>query len=143
MFLRATGSWLAIGALLLSTGSPGYAAAAQSKISIHPLVALSALASSESQRALCSSLAASTASAAAMAQGGAQPGCVLPVVDAPPPPVVSEAPPPAALPPAAEAAGIGALPLLLGLAGVVGLVVLLARGDDDGTIRVQLPESPG
>ena len=78
-----------------------------------------------------------------MAQAaGTQPGCVLPVVDAVPPPVVTEPPPPAAaVAPAAVGGGIGALPLLVGLAAIVAIAaVVLKHNDSDGEIN--LPISP-
>lgn len=120
-------------------------AASAAPRSIDPLVALSVFGTSESRSAVCAAGAAQAAAAAgaAMAQAaGTQPGCVLPVVDAAPP-VVTEAPPPpaAAMAPAAVGGGIGALPLLVGLAAIVAIAaVVLKHNDSDGEIN--LPISP-
>jgi hypothetical protein len=64
-------------------------------------------------------------------------------MDAPPPPVTEPAPPSAALAPVAETGtGIGALPLLVGLAAIAAIaaIVLIHSDDDDGEIN--LPISP-
>lgn len=120
-------------------------AASAAPHSIDPLVALSVFGTSESRSAVCAAGAAQAAAAAgaAMAQAAGTPGCVLPVVDAAPPPVVTEAPPPpaAAVAPAAVGGGIGALPLLVGLAAIVAIAaVVLKHNDSDGEIN--LPISP-
>ena len=120
-------------------------AASAAPRSIDPLVALSVFGTSESRSAVCAAGAAQAAAAAgaAMAQAAGTPGCVLPVVDAVPPPVVTEAPPPpaAAVAPAAVGGGIGALPLLVGLAAIVAIAaVVLKHNDSDGEIN--LPISP-
>lgn len=124
-------------AALCISSSAGAAAprTAGQPASISPLVALSALASDASAAALCGASAAMAASAAATAQA-AQPGCVLPVVDAPVAPVVTEAlPPPPVAPPPVPAAGggFGVSPLLLGLAGIAAAVLafVLLRDKDD------------
>lgn len=132
----------ALAAMSLMAGS----AASAAPRSIDPLVALSVFGTSESRAAVCAAGAAQAAAAAgaAMAQAaGTQPGCVLPVVDAAPPPVVTEPPPPpaAAVAPAAVGGGIGALPLLVGLAAIVAIAaVVLKHNDSDGEIN--LPISP-
>ena len=130
----------AFAAVSLMAGS----AASAAPRSIDPLVALSVFGTSESRAAVCAAGAAQAAAAgAAMAQAaGTQPGCVLPVVDAAPPPVVAEPPPPAvAVAPAAVGGGIGALPLLVGLAAIVAIAaVVLKHNDSDGEIN--LPISP-
>ena len=116
-------------ASLLLTTPAGVAVAAPSATSMSPWAALSALGTQASATALCGttiSAAAATAQAAP-----AQPGCVLPLVDAPPPVVTT--PPPVAVPPAvASGSGLGISPLLLGLGilTVIGLLAL-AHGDDD------------
>ena len=65
-------------------------------------------------------------------------------MDAAPPPVMTQAaaPPPAAYAPAAVAGGgVGALPLLLGLAAIVAFAaVVIKHSDSDGEIN--LPISP-
>ena len=132
----------AFAAVSLMAGS----AASAAPRSIDPLVALSVFGTSESRAAVCTAGAtqAAAAAGAAMAQAaGTQPGCVLPVVDAAPAPVMAEpAPPPAAaVAPAAVGGGIGALPLLLGLAAIVAVAaVVLSKSDKDG--QINLPISP-
>jgi len=70
------------------------------------------------------------------------PGCVLPVTAPPPAPVAAEvAPPPVVAPPPPAGSGIGALPLLLGLAALVGVAVLIASGDDNDNGDL-IPVSP-
>jgi hypothetical protein len=74
-----------------------------------------------------------------VAQAAAGSGCVLPVVDAP----VVAAPPPAevAVAPAAVGGGVGALPLLLGLAAIAAIAaVVLKHSDKSG--QINLPISP-
>ena len=109
---------------------------------VDPLVALSVLGTSESRAAVCAAGAAQAAGAAVAAQAGS-PGCVLPVVDAAPLPPVAEAPPPPPLAaaPVVTGGGIGALPLLIGLAAIVAIAaVVLKHSDSDGEIN--LPISP-
>jgi len=68
---------------------------------------------------------------------------VLPVMDAVAPPPIAEAPPPPpmAMAPAVTGGGIGALPLLIGLAAIVAIAaVVLKHSDSDGEIN--LPISP-
>lgn len=117
-------------------------AAAAAPRSIDPLVALSVFGTSESRAAVCAAGAAQAAAAAgaAVAQAAAGPGCVLPVVDAP---VVAAPAPPAevAVAPAAVGGGVGALPLLLGLAAIVAIAaVVLKHSDKSG--QINLPISP-
>lgn len=131
--------WTASLVAIALLGSSTAHAAAPARID--PLVALSVFGTSESRAAVCAAGAAAAAAAASAAQGAGS-GCVLPVVDAPPPPPVSEAapPPPLAAAPAV-AGGIGALPLLAGLAAIVGFAALVLTGDEeDGEII--LPISP-
>jgi hypothetical protein len=122
-------------------------AASAAPRTVDPLVALSVFGTSESRAAVCAAgaQAAAAAGAAVAAQAGAgQTGCVLPVMDAAPPPVMTQAaaPPPAAYAPAAVAGGgVGALPLLLGLAAIVAFAaVVIKHSDSDGEIN--LPISP-
>lgn len=128
------------GALALAAGAPASAAATQAQpVAYSPWIALSAFASPSSSAALCGTSIAATASATATAQQGTAPGCVFPQVDAPPPVVTSGAVAPVA--PVASS-GIGTLPLLLGLATLVGLgALLLGEGDGNSTI-VGRPLSP-
>ena len=111
---------------------------------VDPLVALSVLGTSESRAAVCAAGAAQAAAAAgaAVAAQAGSPGCVLPVVDAAPLPPVAEAPPPPlAAAPVVTGGGIGALPLLIGLAAIVAIAaVVLKHSDSDGEIN--LPISP-
>ena len=112
---------------------------------VDPLVALSVLGTSESRAAVCAAGAAQAAAAAgaAVAAQAGSPGCVLPVVDAAPLAPVAEAPPPLPLAaaPVVTGGGIGALPLLIGLAAIVAIAaVVLKHSDSDGEIN--LPISP-
>jgi len=126
------------GVIAMTTSAPALAAAQAQGPAYSPWAALSAFASQSSSTALCGSSVAGAA--AATAQAGAAPGCVLPQVDAPlPAPVETAAP--VALPPAAAVAaggGIGVLPLLVGLAALAGIAALLLRGgngnNDDGIV---------
>jgi len=121
-------------------------AAAAAPRSIDPLVALSVFGTSESRAAVCAAGAAQAAAAAgaAVAQAAAGPGCVLPVVDAAAaPPVVPEpaVAPAVAIAPAAVGGGVGALPLLLGLAAIAAIAaVVLKHSDKNG--QINLPISP-
>ena len=131
----------AVAAVSLLAGS----AAAAAPRTVDPLVALSVFGTAESRAAVCAAGAAQAVAAAgaAAAQAAAGPGCVLPVVDAAAaPPVVSEpAPAPVALAPAAVGGGIGALPLLIGLAAIAAFAAVVLKHDDlDGEIN--LPISP-
>jgi hypothetical protein len=125
----------AVAAVAMATSSTGAIAATTPVAhgSISPLVALSALGSDASRAALCGASVAAAASAA-MSQAGPAQGCVLPVADAVPV-AVSEPlpPPPVIVPPVAVASGFGISPLLLGLAGVAGAILLatLLTDDDD------------
>ncbi len=115
-------------------------AASAAPRTIDPLVALSVFGTAESQAAVCAAGSAAAAAGAAVAAQGAQPGCVLPVVDAPPPPVVSQ---PTYIEPAVVTRrdGIGILPLLLGLAALAAAAILLL-GDDDDDDEIRIPISP-
>ena len=123
-------------------GSTAASAATPAARSVDPLVALSVFGTAQSRAALCSAgaVAATGAAVAAQAPGA---GCVLPVVDAPPPVAAPEAaPPPAAvLAPATVESGLGAIPLLLGLAAIAALaIVVLKHNDSSG--EIDLPISP-
>ncbi len=124
-------------ATLLSLQSAAYASPA----TLDPLVSLSALGSAQSRAAVCagSTAAVAAAGAAATAAQGA-PGCVLPV-NSPTPPVVSQAVPPAVAIAPAPAFGIGTLPLLLGLAAIIGAVALVLMSNDNNEGDVT-PVSP-
>ena len=120
-------------------------AASAAPTTVDPLVALSVFGTSESRAAICAggASAAAAAGAAVAAQAGTAGGCVLPVMDAPPPAPVASAPPPpvVAVAPAVAQTGIGALPLLLGLAAIAAVgIVLIKNTDGDGEIN--LPISP-
>lgn len=118
---------LAAGAAALVSGQAAYAAPSPTAPRIDPLVSLSVLASAASQAAVCAGSTA--AAAAATAAQGVAPGCVLPVTAPPPVPVGEVAPPPP--PPPAPGTGIGTLPLLLGLAAILGVAALLLLSDDN------------
>jgi hypothetical protein len=130
---KFSGALAAFALITSSTGAIAASTPTPHPSSISPLVALSALASDSSRVALCG--AAAAAAAGASATQGANPGCVLPVVDpaaAPPPVADALPPPPVAPPPVAPLAseGFGISPLLLGLVAVaaaVGLYFLLKK----------------
>jgi hypothetical protein len=64
-------------------------------------------------------------------------------MDAVAPPVVSEtAPPPMTVAPAAVGGGVGALPLLLGLAAVAVLAAIVLKHSDEDDGEINLPISP-
>jgi len=135
-FSKCTAAFVAIAML-------GSQAAATAPRTVDPLAVVSIFGTAESVAAVCagSSAAATAGAATATAASGQAPaaGCVLPVVDAPPPPVAET--PPAVAPVAPPPGGIGALPLLLGLAAIVGIAaVVLAHDTSDGEIN--LPISP-
>ena len=137
-FRKVTAIFVAVSML----GSTAASAAAPAARSVDPLVALSVFGTAQSRAALCSAGAVAAAGAAVAAQAPGA-GCVLPVVDAPPPVAAPEAaPPPAAvLAPAAVETGLGAIPLLLGLAAIAALaIVVLKHNDSSG--EIDLPISP-
>ena len=106
--------------------SPTVAAAATTAPiqSVNPLVAVSLFGTQASAQEVCSpAVAAAAAGAAAAAQ--AQPGCVLPAVDAPLPP------PQAAPPPPVRTGGFGISPIILGLLGIAALAALIAGSNND------------
>ena len=131
------------GVIALTTSAPGLAAAQAQGPAYSPWAALSAFASQSSSAALCGSSVAGAA--AATAQASPAPGCVLPQVDAPLPAPVETAAPIAAAPiePVVAGAGIGVLPLLLGLAALAGVAALLLRGGNGNDNIVLRPVSPG
>lgn len=134
---KIAGTLAAFALCASSTGALAASGPLAGAPSISPFVALSALGSDASRAALCGSAAAAAVGAAAAAQATPGQGCVLPVVDAPPPAPVAEAAPPPPPPPEvipAAAPSFGALPLLLGLAAILGAAVLLGNGDKDGNI---------
>lgn len=134
--------WTATFMAIALLGSSTAHAAAPARID--PLVALSVFGTAESRAAVCAAGASAAASAAgaAVAAQGAGPGCVLPVVDAPPPPAMSEAAPPPPLEAApVVASGAGILPLLAGLAAIVGFAALVLDGNETNG-EIVLPISP-
>lgn len=103
----------------------------------------SGLSAASYQVAACAAGAASAAAAGSVSAAQAvqaQPGCVLPVVDAPARPVAT-APPPVYAEPVAARGGIGTLPLVLGLAAIAGALALLLLDDDDDD-GLEVPISP-
>ena len=137
--------WVAAAAALTMTASGPASAAMKARVSAptySPWVMMSALASQGSSSALCAATA--SAAMAATAQGAA-PGCVLPQVDAPVPAAQAvEAVPVEAgvAAPVATSAGIGFLPILLGLAALAGIAALVLSQDNNNNSRVRLPNSP-
>ncbi len=131
-----TGILAAAAAAFLSSQAV-YAAPLAGSSQLDPLVSLSLLGSTTSQAAVCAGSTAAMAAATAAAQGA--PGCVLPVT-APPPvtPVAEGVPAPVV---AAPGAGIGTLPLLLGLAAIIGVAALLLSSGHNGHGNVT-PVSP-
>lgn len=132
-------SVLVAGAAAFLSSQAVYAAPTPSPID--PLVSLAVLGGAQSHSAVCGGSAATTAAAAA-AQA-APPGCVLPVTAPPPPPPIAEpAPPPP--PPVVETAApksIGTLPILLGLAALIGIAALIISNNDNNNGDVT-PVSP-
>ena len=159
--MRATA---AIAALSLFVSGPAIAAsqaaavkAAASAIPAYsPWVMMSALASASSSAAVCAAAAAqATAAQATAAQATAAKataaqlptselltrapgmGCVLPQLDPPLPPVTPPSVPPAAgVSAAAVPAGVGFLPIFLGLVSIAGIAMLGLSGTAGGA-RVQ------
>ena len=127
--LGKTATAFALSCVLCMSSTTAVAASRLTPQPVNPLATISIFGSPAAATALCGNNAALAAAGAAAAQAPA-PGCVLPVVDPAPVPVVSEAAPvPPPLPPAAG--GIGLLPILLGVAGIIGLALLIASGGDD------------
>ena len=97
-----------------------------------PIVTLSILGSGISAAALCGAAASSAAAYSATSSQAPVGGCVLPAVDAPPPVAVVEPAPPLPAPyPVAAAlpASTGFLvPLIGGLAALVGVLALIGFG---------------
>ena len=138
-FIKYTAAFVAMAMLGSSAASAATTAAPRM---VDPLAVVSIFGTADSAAAICAGSSAAAAAGAATAAAGQTPGagCVLPVVDAPPPPVVETAPPPALAPIAAPAGGIGVLPLLVGLAAIIGVAAVLLNSDDDG--EIDLPISP-
>lgn len=137
---RRVTAFLASAALLLSSTAAGATVTVSSaSTAISPWAALSAFGTQASRASLCGATAAVAGAAAAAQAVPGQPGCVLPVVDAPPP-IASPGPPPAPVPPPMidSGGGFGISPLLLGLGALAlgGLIYLLVKDDDDE------PDSP-
>ncbi len=126
--LGRTASAFALSCVLCLSSTAAVAASRYAPQSVNPLATISIFGSPAAATALCGNAAVAAAGAAA---AQAAPGCVLPVVDPAPPPPIAEpvALPPPPLPPAAG--GIGLLPILLGVAGLIGLALLIASQDDD------------
>ena len=150
--MRATA---AIAALSLFVSGPAIAAsqaaavkAAASAIPAYsPWVMMSALASASSSAAVCAAVAArATAAQATAAQlptgellaRAPGMGCVLPQLDLPLPPVTPPPVPPAAagVSAAAVPAGVGFLPIFLGLVSIAG-IAMLGLSRTAGGARVQ------
>ena len=138
-FRKYTAAFVAMAMLGSSAASAATTAAPRM---VDPFAVVSIFGTADSAAAICAGSSAAAAAGAATAAAGQTPGagCVLPVVDAPPPPVVETAPPPALAPIAAPAGGISVLPLLVGLAAIIGVAAVLLKSDDDGEIN--LPISP-
>ena len=123
-------------------GSSAAAAPSSAPRLVDPLVVVSVFGTAQSVAAVCAASSA-TASAGASSAAAAQTpgdGCVLPVVDAPPPAVAETASQPLA-PVAPPTGGIAALPLLAGLAAVVGLAAIFMIHDNPNG-KINLPISP-
>lgn len=139
--IRKTASAFALSCALCLSSTAAVAASQPAPQSINPLATIGIFGSPAAASALCGNSTAVAAAGAAAAQAPA-PGCVLPVVDAaplPPPAEPVAVPPP--LPPAAGG-GIGLLPILLGVAGIIGLALLIASqndDDDDDDVPVSAP----
>lgn len=127
--LGKTASAFALSCVLCLSSTTAVAASRTAPQAVNPLATISIFGSPAAATALCGSNAAIAVAGAAAAQAPAA-GCVLPVVDPAPPPPVAE---PVALPPPPPPAGggIGLLPILLGVAGLIGLALLIASQDDD------------
>jgi hypothetical protein len=121
---------LAAGAAALLSSQAVYAAPAAPIRSVDPLVSLSALAGSASRTAVCAGSTAAAAAASAAVQPGPTGTCVLPLTAPPPPVPVTEAVAPVVPGPAPKS--IGWLPILLGAAGLAGIIALILASDDNG-----------
>jgi hypothetical protein len=136
---------LAAGAAALLSAQAVYAApVATGFANVDPLVSLSILGGAQSSAAVCGAAAGATAGAAAVADADAEAtqgpaGCVLPITS---PPAPAAVPGQAIAPIAPAGAGIGTLPLLLGLAAVLGLAALLASSGGNNGHGDVTPVSP-
>ena len=126
-------SVLAAGAAALLSAQAAYAAPMMSRsAAIDPLVSLSVFGTAQSRSAVCAAGASAAAAGAATAAAQtAPPGCVLPVAEPVAAPPVSQAVPPPIAPAPRGGLGIGTLPLLIGLAALLGLGAWLILDDDD------------
>ncbi len=129
-------------AIAMMGSSVAAAAPTTAPRTVDPLAIVSIFGTADSAAAICAGSSAAAVAGAATAAAGQAPGagCVLPVVDTPPPPVAETAPPPVA-PAVVPASGIGALPLLAGLAAIAVIAALLLNNNNDNG-EIVLPISP-
>ena len=132
---------LIAGAAAFLAAQPAMASATVAKAGVDPLVTLSVFGTAQSRAAVCAGSVAATAAASAATVQGPAPNCVLPVTAPAAVAPVGEAVPPPVVPVAAGP-GIGTLPLLLGLAAIIGIAALLlsSGGDGDGDITPISPD---
>jgi hypothetical protein len=98
---------------------------------IDPLVSLAMLGTAGSRAAVCAGSTAAVAGAAAALAQGPAPGCVLPVTGAPPPPPAAVPPPPPPVVGAEAGPGFPTIPVLLGLAAIIGIAIAIASSGND------------
>ena len=145
-FRKYTAAFVAIGIVGSSAASaaPAGSPRAVAPGMVDPLAVVSVFGTASSRAAICaagaSATAAATTATAAAAQAPGATGCVLPVVDAPPQ-SVAETPPAAVAPIPPPSTGMGAFPLLAGLAAVVGLAAIVLLHDSSSG-EIDLPISP-
>lgn len=129
--MRIRSSSLALGAAAFLSGQAAYAAPAGS--AVDPLVSLAVLAGGPSTAAVCAGSTAGSAGVAAATSVQGAPGCVLPITAPPSPaPAVVETVPPPPMVAAGAPKAIGTLPLLLGLAAIIGVAALLLSSNGNG-----------
>jgi len=104
-------------AALLSTQA--YAAPAQTRAALDPLVTLSVLGTAQSKAAVCAAGSSAAAAGAAAVALQAPGGCLLPLTDPPPPP---------------PGKSIGWVPIALGAVALAILAWVLLDDDDDGPV---------
>jgi hypothetical protein len=109
---------------------------------VDPLAVVSVFGTAQSVEAVCGDFSAAAPAGASTTVAGQAPGggCVLPVLDAPAPAAV-ETGPQAIAPVAPSTVGIAALPLLAGLAAIVGLAAIFLVHDNANS-EINLPISP-